>query len=101
MMAQPIACDICGEETAVQMLSNLETGGTMALGPACAVGFYGQLLSETLGVGPHDKPAGKCQACRRLHERVTTPDKPAEPAEVDPANMTNAEYYGGEGAIST
>lgn len=79
-MAQPIACDICTAEHAVQMLSNLETGGTMAIGPACTPVFYAQMLTLALDAGEHDKPAGKCQACRRIHERVTTPDKPIEPA---------------------
>jgi hypothetical protein len=80
-MAQPINCDICGDEHAVQMLSNLTDGTVIAMGPACLPVFYGQLVLISIGSDGHAGPPTKCQACRRTHERMTTPVAPiaAEP----------------------
>lgn len=75
-MAQPIGCDICGQEQAVQMLSNMETGETIAMGPACLPVFYGHSVLQLLEAGDHKGPASKCQACRRFHEGMTTPVAP-------------------------
>ena len=77
-MAQPIACDICGTEEAVQMLTNLTDGSVLALGPACMPAFYGHSALTTMDAGEHKGPAGKCQACRRMHERMTTPVTPLD-----------------------
>ena len=77
-MAQPIACDICGTEPAVQMLSNLLDGSVMAIGAACAPQFYGASALLTMDAGQHKGPAGKCQACRRMHEQMTTPVTPLD-----------------------
>ena len=82
-MAQPIACDICSLEEAVQMLTNLTDGSVLAIGPACMPSFYGNSALVTMDAGQHKGPATKCQACRRMHERMTTPvaplDMPAGP----------------------
>lgn len=75
-MAQPINCDICADEPAVQMLTNLATGDVMSLGAACLPLFYGQSALLAIEAGDHAGPAGKCQACRRFHERMTTPVTP-------------------------
>lgn len=75
-MAQALACDICGDEEAVQMLTNLATGVVMTLGPNCLPAFYGQSVLIAVNAGEHAGPAGKCQACRRVHERMTTPVAP-------------------------
>ena len=87
-MAQPIACDICGLEEAVQMLTNLTDGSVLALGPACMPAFYGHSALTTMDAGEHKGPAGKCQACRRMHERMTTP---VTPLDVAPADSTTAD----------
>lgn len=39
MTAQPIGCDICGQELATMMVSNLENGDTLGIGGACVVGW--------------------------------------------------------------
>jgi len=86
-MAQPIACDICNANEAVQMLTNLTTGDVLAMCPACLPEFYGQSVLTMLEAGEHKGPAGKCQACRRFHERMTTPVTPLDvepPAPDDP-----------------
>lgn len=93
-MAQPITCDICGLEQAVQMLTNLQDGNTLAIGALCSPTFYGHSHLAVTGAGEHRGPASKCQACRRLHEQMTTPVAPLEVAagdapgdlEVIPAN---------------
>lgn len=78
MMAQPINCDICGQEDAVQMLSNLQDGTSLAIGALCSPTFYGFSHLAVTGAGEHKGPASKCQACRRLHEQMTTPVAPLE-----------------------
>lgn len=75
-MAQQLACDICQAEPAIQMLTNVETGDVMMMGAACLPAFYGQSLLMVMDAGEHRGPAGKCQACRRVHERMTTPVAP-------------------------
>jgi hypothetical protein len=75
-MAQQLACDICGGEEAVQMLTNLATGDVMTLGRACLPAFYGQSVLSVMDAGEHAGPANKCQACRRVHEKMTTPVAP-------------------------
>lgn len=75
-MAQQISCDICQQEVAVQMLTNLQDGSVLAMGPACLPTFYGQSVLMVMDAGGHSGPAGKCQACRRVHERMTTPVTP-------------------------
>ena len=95
-MAQPIACDICNLEEAVQMLTNLTDGSVLAIGPACMPEFYGNSALVTMDAGEHKGPAGKCQACRRMHERMTTPvapldvQPPADPGEI-PGQLTVGE----------
>jgi len=96
-MAQPITCDICQQEQAVQMLTNISTGDVLMMGPACLPVFYGQSVLQVMDAGDHKGPAGKCQACRRVHERMTTPvapigdtapaDRDADPADT-PAQTT-------------
>lgn len=81
-MAQPLICDVCGQEEAYQMITNLQSGEVLALGPACIPMFYGQAALASIGAGDHAGPAGKCQACRRFHEAQTTPVAPlAVPAD--------------------
>lgn len=72
-MAQMPACDICGQENAVQILSSFVDGATFAIGLACTPMFFGQLALQAFEAGDHKGPATKCQACRRFHERMTTP----------------------------
>ena len=76
-MAQPIACDICTTGPAVQMLTNLQDGTVLTMCAACLPGFYGHSVLAIMDAGQHKGPAGKCQACRRVHERMTTPPAPA------------------------
>jgi hypothetical protein len=75
-MAQPIACDLCGEENAAVMQTNLVDGSSMAVGPACLPMFFGGGLLGVIGSDQHAGPPTKCQACRRIHERMTTPVAP-------------------------
>lgn len=75
-MAQPLTCDICQAEPAVQMLTNVQTGDVMMIGIGCAPVFYGQSLSLVLDAGEHKSIPSKCQTCRRIHEHMTTPAVP-------------------------
>lgn len=83
-MAQSYPCDICGQEEAVQTLTNNQTGDVMLLGAACLPVFYGNMTLQLFEAGDHKGPAGKCQACRRVHEHMQTPvaaiDVQSEPA---------------------
>lgn len=75
-MAQILPCDICQQEPAVQMLTNLEDGTVLTMGAACLPQFYGQSTLIVMNAGEHAGPPTKCQACRRTHERMTTPVAP-------------------------
>ncbi|SRR6266849_3605466 len=75
-MAQQITCDICQAEPATQMLTNLQTGDVLAIGAACMPVFYGQSVLSVMDAGEHKSIPSKCQACRRVHERMTTPVTP-------------------------
>lgn len=75
-MAQQLTCDICGQEPGAQMLTNLADGSVLVMGAACLPVFYGQSVLLVTDAGEHKGPAGKCQACRRVHEQMTTPVAP-------------------------
>lgn len=99
-MAQQIACDICAEEVAIQMLTNLTDGSVLAMGPACLPQFYGHSALTVMDAGEHKGPAGKCQACRRMHERMQTPvaslDAPASPGDTGEATGPGTDAAAGE-----
>lgn len=99
-MAQQLICDLCNAEEAVLMQTNLTDGSTMLVGPACLHLFFGGAVLGVIGSDGHAGPPTKCQACRRTHERMTTPvapisipeavgdsqlpdNQPEEPAEVN------------------
>jgi len=82
-MAQQLTCDICGAEPAVQMLTNLSDGTVLAIGGLCTALFYDQSLRIVTEAGDHQGPAGKCQACRRVHERITIPATASPPPAED------------------
>src|SRR5882724_11378706 len=75
-MAADIPCDICSLEPAAQLLTNLTDGNVLAIGGACLPQFYGHMTLDLFQAGEHKGPATKCQACRRFHERMTTPVAP-------------------------
>jgi hypothetical protein len=75
-MAQTLPCDVCQDEPAVMMMTNLGDGTVIAVGGHCAPVFSGQLAATTMGIGEHAGPPTKCQTCRRFHERMTTPVAP-------------------------
>lgn len=70
-MAQPLICDVCGTEEAVQMINNLTDGSVMTLGPACIPEFFAQATATLWGTGQHEGPRTKCPACRTMHEQMT------------------------------
>jgi len=80
-MAQPLNCDLCQEEQAVLMQTSLADGTVLAIGATCLPLFFGGAVLGAIGSDGHAGPPTKCQACRRTHERMTTPVAPmvAEP----------------------
>ena len=92
-MAQPLYCDICSAEEAVQMLTNLADGSVLMIGAACLPQFYGQSVLITMDAGEHKGPAGRCQACRRMHERMTTPVAPLDTAPPAPETPDDERPY--------
>lgn len=80
-MAQPLPCDFCHVEDAVLMMTNLADGQVVTVGAECLPTFFGGALLGAIGSDGHAGPPTKCQACRRSHERMTTPVAPiaAEP----------------------
>jgi hypothetical protein len=99
-MAPAITCDLCGEETAALMQTSLVDGSVLAVGGSCLPLFFGGALLGSIGSDGHAGPPTKCQACRRSHERMTTPvaplsavdDPPADPG--DPPGESTAETGG-------
>lgn len=75
-MAQPLTCDLCQSELAVLMQTSISDGSIMAVGAACLPQFFGGALLGVIGSDGHSGPPTKCQACRRIHERMTTPVAP-------------------------
>lgn len=92
-MAQPLTCDLCQAEDAVLMQTTLTDGSSMTVGAMCLPLFFGGAVLGVIGSDGHAGPPTKCQACRRTHERMTTPvaplsiDPPADDGEV-PGQMT-------------
>lgn len=85
-MAAQLPCDLCGEEAAVVMFNNLVDGSAMTVGALCLPTFFGGAMLGSIGSDAHAGPPTKCQACRRVHERMTTPVAPMTaqpPADVD------------------
>jgi hypothetical protein len=85
-MAQTLICDFCQAEDAVLMMTNLTDGIVVTVGSACLPVFFGGALLGAINSDGHAGPPTKCQACRRSHERMTTPvaplSIPADPEEV-------------------
>ena len=51
-MAQAIACDLCQQEQAALMQTNLANGDTIAVGDACTVTFFASSLQAMLSGAP-------------------------------------------------
>lgn len=91
-MPQPLPCDLCGGENAAVLFSNLVDGSSMSVGPACLPQFFGGALLGAIGSDQHAGPPTKCQACRRTHERMTTPAAPVSiPADPGPLEIENTD----------
>jgi hypothetical protein len=45
-MATQLTCDMCGDEPAIMMQSNLGDGSTITVGPQCMIPFYRSALAE-------------------------------------------------------
>lgn len=80
-MAADLPCDFCGEEAAMLMMNSLADGSVITVGARCLPTFFGGAMLGAIGSDAHAGPPTKCQACRRVHERMTTPVAPltAEP----------------------
>lgn len=55
------------------MQTTLLDGSSMLIGPVCLPLFFGGAVLGVIGSDGHAGPPTKCQACRRTHERMTTP----------------------------
>lgn len=83
-MAQQLICDLCNAEEAVLMQTTLLDGSAMLVGPTCLPLFFGGATLGVIGSDGHAGPPTKCQACRRIHERMTTPVAPLSIPEATP-----------------
>jgi hypothetical protein len=89
-MAQQLSCDICGDEAAAVMLTNLDTGDVQAFGGACLPVFFGHASAAAMDAGVHKGLPQKCQTCRRIHERMTLAAKPDDVSRETPAEAVAA-----------
>jgi len=55
VMAGPIACDLCGEEHASAIFTNLDNGDTVSVGGACMLTFALSVAAELAGQVPEDQ----------------------------------------------
>lgn len=94
-MAQPLPCDYCGAEEAALMMTNLADGQVVTVGAACLPLFFGGALLGAIGSDGHAGPPTKCQACRRSHERMTTPVAPLSIPADDHTDHTDEPAEGG------
>lgn len=85
-MAQILPCDLCSQEEAVIMMTNLANGDVVTVGNSCSIQFFGGALLGVIGSDGHAGPPTKCQACRRTHERMTTPVTPISVPLPEPDN---------------
>lgn len=53
-MANQITCDLCGEEYAVSMVTNLANGDSLAIGEACMLTFHLTVAAELAGNMPFE-----------------------------------------------
>ena len=80
------------------MLTNLQTGEVLAMGPGCMPVFYGQSVLQVMDAGEHKGLPQKCQACRRVHEHMTLLTRPAAvPADPIPPAEGHAAGGGDDG----
>jgi len=78
-MAAPIACDLCGGEQAVIMQSELDTGNTVAVGPACMVIWYTSALAAFCAPAPDEVKATWLPLLDAVHQAVGFKCPPAAP----------------------
>jgi hypothetical protein len=99
-MAAQLPCDLCEQEVAVVLFNNLADGSSMSVGALCLPTFFGGAMLGAIGSDTHAGPPTKCQACRRVHERMTTPVAPlsitAEQGDQPPAEAADAAQAAGE-----
>ncbi len=88
-MAQQLPCDLCQAEPAILMQTSLADGTVLTIGATCLPQFFGGAVLGVIGSGGHAGPPTKCQACRRTHERMTTPVAPIAAEAPDSAELEN------------
>jgi|SRR6185437_8998926 len=88
-MAAQLPCDLCEQEAAVVMFNNLVDGSAMTVGALCLPTFFGGAMLGAIGSDAHAGPPTKCQACRRVHERMTTPVAPLTAQPDQPETLDN------------
>jgi len=53
-MAQAVACDGCGNESAITMITDMETGQSTAIGVMCTPVYHANTLTAIIGQMPDD-----------------------------------------------
>jgi hypothetical protein len=56
-VAQPLTCDLCGQENAQLVITNSDNGDVIAVGLSCVVVFYLTAASEMLSMMPAESIA--------------------------------------------
>ena len=100
-MAQPLPCDLCQAEDAILMQTSLTDGGVLTIGAACLPHFFGGALLGVIGSDGHSGPPTKCQACRRVHERMTVPAAPPAASPQDEPGEASERFTTASEAEST
>ena len=89
-MAQPIACDLCGQENAVLMQTNIGNGDVIAIGGSCMVTFLLSTAATILDEMPADAAAAYGEVIRpvvnqlAVHVTADSPEVQADHASKPP-----------------
>lgn len=70
-MAQVIACDMCGQEPAQVMQTNIQNGDVLSVGANCQLMFHLTVAAEMLDMMPADNRAAYADALAPVLEKLS------------------------------
>lgn len=84
-MAQAIACDLCGQETAVLMQTNIENGDVIAIGGSCMVTFLLSTAATILDEMPADRRGAYAEIIKPVTDQLSVHVAAAAAADLEAA----------------
>lgn len=90
-MATAITCDMCQQETAQVMQTNIDNGDVLAIGASCQLLFHLTVAAEMLDLMPGDARGAYSEVARRIITALSdkfTPPVVATPVLLDEDPLT-------------